>query len=255
MFRELCGDTTLKNIVLVTNMWGMVSPEVGEARENELFSSSFKPALDQGARMIRYHNTTQSAHDIIRVIMVNHPVVSQIQRGLVSEYKGIIDTTAGEAVDLGFSGRTGRHRDEFERVQEHVIRVLKEKNEETRKVPEEEMKRLQEWMEKIKKDSEGLEAKMKEMEQEAKEGRDWVEAERNRHLADLNHRLQDVINASAADRARLEQEMKELQDRATTAVTIPSNPTPYVQVLFCLATHEADVPESQEFERVPRSEV
>jgi hypothetical protein len=35
MFRELCGDSTLKNVILVTNMWGDVPQDVGEAREEE----------------------------------------------------------------------------------------------------------------------------------------------------------------------------------------------------------------------------
>ena len=76
MLRELCADTTLKTIALATNMWDKVSCEVSEAHEKELSSSSFKPALDAGARMVRHHNTTQSAHDIIRAIMANHPVVT-----------------------------------------------------------------------------------------------------------------------------------------------------------------------------------
>ena len=48
-FRRLCGDAALKNAVLVTNMWGEVSGNIGEAREKELSSKIFKPALDNGA--------------------------------------------------------------------------------------------------------------------------------------------------------------------------------------------------------------
>jgi len=46
MFRELCGDSTLKNVILVTNMWGDVSGSVGEARERELAREFFKPVLE-----------------------------------------------------------------------------------------------------------------------------------------------------------------------------------------------------------------
>ena len=49
IFRELCGETNLKNVVLVTNMWGEVPHEVGKAREKELASVFLKPALDKGA--------------------------------------------------------------------------------------------------------------------------------------------------------------------------------------------------------------
>ena len=41
MFRQLCGDSTLKNVIFVTNMWGKVPKEVGEAREKELAEDYF----------------------------------------------------------------------------------------------------------------------------------------------------------------------------------------------------------------------
>ena len=98
MFRELCGDTTLKNVVLVTNVWDEgASREAGESGEKELSANFFKPALDKGARMTRRHNSEQSARDIIRMIMVNRPVVLQIQRELVDERKDITHTSPGES--------------------------------------------------------------------------------------------------------------------------------------------------------------
>ncbi|KAF9653408.1 P-loop containing nucleoside triphosphate hydrolase protein [Thelephora ganbajun] len=224
MFRELCGDTTLKNVVLVTNMWGEVSRKVGESREDELSGNFFKPVLDKGAQMVRHHNTAQSAHDIIRMIMKNRPVVLQIQRELVDEHKDIIDTAAGEAVNRELNEQIRRHQAELKIVQEEMMQALKEKDEETRQELEEETRKLQEQMEKIKKDSEGMasnyavekermEVKMKEMEQEARKERQRAEAEYNRQMADLNKRLQEVANASKAERERLERDIKRLQDR------------------------------------------
>ena len=224
MFRELCGDTTLKNVVLVTNMWGEVSRDVGEAREMELSSNFFKQVLDKGAQMVRHHNTAQSAQDIIRMIMKNRPVVLQIQRELVDEHKDIVDTAAGEAVNQELNEQIRRHQAELKEVQEQMMQALKEKDEETRQEMEEESRKLQEQMERIKKDSEGMasnyteekermETKMREMQEEAKKERQRAEAEYNRQMADLNHRLQEASNVSKAERARLEGEIKRLQDR------------------------------------------
>ena len=52
MFRELCDESALRNVALVTNVRGNVSQshQIGEARVNELSSHFFKPTLDQGAR-------------------------------------------------------------------------------------------------------------------------------------------------------------------------------------------------------------
>ena len=110
MFREFCGDSALKNIVLVTNMWGEVSQEDGKEREQELITNFFKTALDKGAQIARHYNTAQSAHDIIRRIMRNQPVPLQIQRELVDEGKGILNTAAGKSINGEFNEQIQRHQ-------------------------------------------------------------------------------------------------------------------------------------------------
>ena len=158
MFRELCGDSALANVILVTNMWSEVSSEIGESRENELSSRFFKPVVDKGAQMVRHHNTAQSAHDVIRLIMKNRPVVLRIQRELVVEHKDIGNTSAGQAVNKELNEQMKRHQAEMKAVQEEMEQALKEKDEETRRELEEERRRLQGRMENIKRDKEGLAA-------------------------------------------------------------------------------------------------
>ena len=180
VFRELCGDTTLKNILLVTNMWGDVTPEDGDDRENELSSDYFESALSKGARMVRHHNTVKSAHDVIRMIMGNHPVVLQIQRELVDEHKAIGDTAAGEVINRELNEQKRRHQAELAKVQVDLERALMRKDEEAREELEEEKRKLQEQIGNARKDweasyaveKERVEARVKEMEREIKWLRD-----------------------------------------------------------------------------------
>src|ERR1700721_3748819 len=53
LFRELCGDSTLKNVAIVTNMWNEVSLDVATAREQELANEDafFKPAIEKQAQL------------------------------------------------------------------------------------------------------------------------------------------------------------------------------------------------------------
>ena len=187
MLCELCGNEALKNVVLVTNMWGEVSPEAGEDREKQLSNKFFKPALDNGAQLARHQNTSQSAHDIIQRIMGNHPVVLQIQRELVDEQKDIVRTAAGGAVNRELKEQMRRHQDELEGIQKDIEQALKEKDEQTRQELEEDRRRLQEQVDKVRQDSESMalnyaaerrrmEARMGEIEQEAIE-RERAEAE------------------------------------------------------------------------------
>ena len=85
MFRELCGDSGLKNVVILTNMWGQVTKDVGEARERELATDNlfFKPVLDKGAQMLRHDHTLASAQKVLRYFFNNQPAVLQIQREIV----------------------------------------------------------------------------------------------------------------------------------------------------------------------------
>ena len=108
-------------------MWDEVSQNVGEARERELASNYLKPALDKGAQMVRHHNTEQSAHDVIRRIMNNHPVVLRIQRELVDEHKDVANTAAGEAIDRELKEAARRHEAELKKAEEERARALKAK--------------------------------------------------------------------------------------------------------------------------------
>ena len=117
---------TLSNVVLVTNMWGATSRQVGEAREKELPTNIFKLALGKGAQMVRYHDTVQSAHDIIRMIMKNRPIALPIQRELVTEQKGVIDTTAGKVINRESEGQIRRYQAELESLREEKRRLQEE---------------------------------------------------------------------------------------------------------------------------------
>ena len=156
MFRELCGDSTLKNVVLVTNMWDEVSPEDGQYRENQLTSSFFKPVLNKGAQMVRHLNTTESAHNIIREIIRNHPIVLQIQREVVDEEKDILGTSVGEVVKKEINELIERLQADSEKVQAKLVQALKEEDEVARGELKEEKRKIQALVEKVKKDLEEM---------------------------------------------------------------------------------------------------
>ncbi|KIL67656.1 hypothetical protein M378DRAFT_159485 [Amanita muscaria Koide BX008] len=119
MFRELCGDNSLKNVVIVTNMWGEVAHQLGEAREAELASKDFffKPVLAKGARMMRHNNTHQSAKEILQSVMENVPEAMRIQEELVDERKTISQTAAAAEAERELREQQERHKQEMLRIQ------------------------------------------------------------------------------------------------------------------------------------------
>ena len=222
IFRELCGETSLKNVVLVTNMWGEVSQDVGEARERELASNFLKPALDKGAQMVRHHNTEQSAHDVIRRIMNNHPVVLQIQREVVDEHKDITSTAAGEAVNTELAEEARRYEAELRRAQEERERALREREEEARRKMEEERRRREEEMRRAREEQERIarerrqemeraELEARRLEEEARVARQRAEEEHQRQIALANERLRAEAAAAEAARVAQEQHIQQMQ--------------------------------------------
>ena len=126
IFQKLCGESTLQNAVIVTNMWGQVDLQIGEAREDELMREDifFKPVFDKGARIARNENTVASAQDIIRLVLDNHPWPLRIQEELVDEGKDISATSAIQQLYREINAQIKEHREEMRVVRE--MRILRE---------------------------------------------------------------------------------------------------------------------------------
>jgi len=230
MFRKLCGDTTLQNVVVVTNMWGEVSPRVGDAREAELMEDDafFKPVLDKGGQMARHNNTVASAENIIRRILDNHPLPLRIQVELVNEHKDISETSAGEELNRELSAQIRKHQGEIRILKEEMEQVMKEKDEGTRTVLEIETKRMQKEIERLKNDAkrfasgykkekDRLEAHIAHVEAEAKQEADRVATQYQQQIDELRASLQANAAASEKDRALMAQKIDELSKRRDRA--------------------------------------
>jgi hypothetical protein len=122
MFRKLCGDDALKNVVIVTNMWGKVGREEGEAREAKLAADDrfFKLALDKGARLLRNYNDVSSAQTILRSVIGNQSCALQIQDELVKQRKKIPQTAAGEELNREIAEQIKRHKEEVAKLQDDM---------------------------------------------------------------------------------------------------------------------------------------
>lgn len=158
MFQNLCGEEALGNVVIVTNMWSRVEPEVGEAREAELMGDDmfFKPAIARNARMARHENTTSSAEEIIRLLVNNRPLPLQIQRELVNEGKDILETSAGQELDQELNNEIRKHKEEIRVLTEEMEQATRDKDEETRIELEIETRRMQEQLRRVEEEARRL---------------------------------------------------------------------------------------------------
>lgn len=140
MFQGLCGEETYPNVLLVTGMWDTVTPEVGNARDQELATKDifFKPVLEKGARMMRHNNTRESALEIIRNIVDKSPVVLRIQRELGGG-GDIMQTTVYKQIRELMSELVGQRQKKLNTLLEELAEAERDVDEETREELEEEV--------------------------------------------------------------------------------------------------------------------
>lgn len=227
MFRKLCGENALRNVVIVTNMWGEVSPEIGNDREAELIREDmfFKPVLDKGAQMARHYNTVPSGEAIVRLILENHPMPLRIQEELVTEHKDITETGAGEELNREINAQIRKHQEEMRLLRDEMQQAMKDKDEETRKELEIETRRMQMEIDRFQNDSERLEsdykkererleARMAQMESNAREEADRIASQYRQQIDELNHTLQTNAAATESERSQMSQQINELSRRS-----------------------------------------
>jgi hypothetical protein len=213
MFRNLCGDSTLQNVVIVTNMWDQIDPYVGNIREQELIDKDifFKPVLDKGANLARHNGTIESGQAILRTLLKRPPRVLQIQYELESGLD-ISETAAGKELNRHLMEQIARHQEEIRVLMVEMDEASKERDLETRRELAQERAKLQADIIRIQMDSRNLgagykeaistlECRIKEMEIAARATRAAQEIRKAVDLPlgdDGRKRLEAVITADSA---------------------------------------------------------
>ena len=98
LFHKLCGDESLKNVVLVTSWWESTGEVEGRRREEELEHRYWEPLLALGARSRRHYNTVESAQELVLSMVEHSPVPVKLQTEL-AKGKKLADTPAGALVN------------------------------------------------------------------------------------------------------------------------------------------------------------
>ena len=225
MFRKLCGENALKNVVIVTNMWGDVQPEIGEARETELKQDNmfFKPVLNRGARITRHDNTRFSAERILGLFLDNRPLPLRIQEELVDEAKDIARTDAGEELNRELDERMKKIDREMLELREEIRIAIKEKDEETKRELESVTQSMREQTKKVgsdrcrlesdyKKEKARFEALMQQKELETREETERLKVQYQQEII----RLTNVLTIAATQQEK-DQKLMNLDELAKNA--------------------------------------
>jgi hypothetical protein len=130
LFQELCGDDSLKNVVIATNMWNKVTLAEGEAREKELKDDErfFKHALNKKARLDRHDNTLDSARQIISKFFTNRPMPLAVQKELVDEKMYFLNTSVGKGITRELQEMIRKQKKDMGSLEEELAEAKRDKD-------------------------------------------------------------------------------------------------------------------------------
>lgn len=135
MFRKLCGDDNLQNVILATTKWGITTESDALAREEELCSNNefWGLMIKDRAMVERFENTKDSARYLVEKIfkMGTERFTPKIQQETVEQGKKLSDTDAGAFIDEALIEQAKIHEEEMKALreeQERARRMRKETN-------------------------------------------------------------------------------------------------------------------------------
>jgi len=97
MFRGLCGENNLRNVILATTMWEKIDDAEGAAREEQLIGTFWKPMIDNGSIVRRVSTNPEDAKRLVKSFLNKETMVLKLQEEL-SSGKTLLQTDAGLAL-------------------------------------------------------------------------------------------------------------------------------------------------------------
>ena len=119
-FRGLCGDEFMKNVVLRTTFWDLVSDEVGKAREDELcgIDGFFKIMMDMGCDTVRIPNERDDNLGLLDKFKGKASSVMSIQQELF-DGKSIAERAAAKKIGQELAELQPKNKEKLDDVK-HV---------------------------------------------------------------------------------------------------------------------------------------
>ena len=212
MFRELCGEQPLRNVVLATSFWNKVDVADGNRFEDELRTDNdfWAPMIARGAWMARFNGNRESALQIILTLVPRQPVTLEIQRELVDDSKELIDTAAGHAVNEELQRLTKKTQEEIARVRAETAEAMEQKDQEMEEVLRLQQENLDRQLDKISRDQALLKSQHRNDQREMELG--WI-AKLNRMESEHNAKLNRIESENYARFSRMQNESAEQLSR------------------------------------------
>ena len=114
IFKKICGEMALKNVVLVSTRWNEVDEATGAIREQQLRDDFWAYMLGHGSTLARFYGSTDSAIGIASQLVSRQSIVLELQRELIDEKKALKETVAGSYLSDDLSEMKAQYQRELQ---------------------------------------------------------------------------------------------------------------------------------------------
>lgn len=222
MFRKLCGEDALENVVVVTTRWDDVPEndrETMENRENELMKTPgkfFQPLIAAGGQFLRHDNAEGSARRIVETFLKNHPIALQIQIEM-RDGKTLEETAAGSELAAELKKLMDKHSREMKDLKEEMAVAISEKDEALKKELEAERSKMQKEIAKWEEQKKVLADDITAAREEAKKKQEEADRKLLQQSAEFNRRVKETEEKAEKERLKLKAEMDNISNERVAA--------------------------------------
>ena len=194
IFRKICGDDPLKNVVIASTFWGCISHEKAVAHEEELCSDPefWGGMLEHGAQTARFIGDQQSGWDIVLSFAKMLPVTLELQQELVVDATPLPETAVGQVVSESLAALELTYKEKIAKLLEEKTEALAEKDAKLEEALEKAQERMQRKLDKVRNDQEILRAERR------------AESRKMENLWEQKYRLLKMESEQQLVRERLE---------------------------------------------------
>jgi hypothetical protein len=122
LFRKLCGESNLRNVILASTMWENVDEAKAAERERELAENYWKEMIENGSKIARISSNPNDARRLVETFLNKKTFVAQLQQELKSG-KTLIQTEAGAALRDEIEKITKKYEKELQSTKEEMERA------------------------------------------------------------------------------------------------------------------------------------
>ena len=191
MFRRLCGEEFMQNVILGTTFWDAVGEEAGAAREKELLETEgfFKEMKDRNCDIVRISNDRGECLKLLSRFAAKQPSLMCIQQELF-EGKLLEETGAASAISQELAELQRQNNEKFADARNQLQRNLTRSELEKAYSLQLERRAHDVQMDEIASQQEALSSKIKQQEVEAEEKLATI----SRAISRRNHGYQVGLN-------------------------------------------------------------